>query len=188
MSEISILDLKMEGLKLLTRDNHLDARGSFHKLFSSFHLNKVWNHSIKQINLSQTMQKGTVRGMHMQLSPETEAKIVTCLKGKIFDVALDLRQHSDTFLQWHAEELSEENLSSLLIPAGFAHGFQALSDNTEILYVHSHNYVKEKEFGIHHLDKTLKIDWPLQITICSDKDKKLPQFSKQLIEEMNDEM
>ena len=139
MSEISVTNLKLDGLKLLTRDNCRDARGAFHKIFSSIHLTDAWNHSIRQINLSQTMRKGTVRGMHLQLPPETEAKIVTCLKGKIFDVAVDLRQDSDTFLQWHAEELSEDNLSSLLIPAGFAHGFQALSDNIEMLYVHSHN-------------------------------------------------
>ena len=188
MSEISVTNLKLDGLKLLTRDNYRDARGAFHKIFSSIHLTDAWNHSIRQINLSQTMQKGTVRGMHLQLPPETEAKIVTCLKGKIFDVAVDLRQDSDTFLQWHAEELSEDNLSSLLIPAGFAHGFQALSDNIEMLYVHSHNYVKDKEFGIHHLDETLKINWPLQITVCSEKDKILPRLSKHIIEEIKNEM
>lgn len=188
MSEISITNLKLSGLKLLTRDNYFDERGAFHKVFSSFHLADTWNYPIQQINLSHTVKKGTVRGMHLQLPPETEAKIVTCLKGKVFDVAVDLRQDSDTFLQWHAEELSQDNLSSLLIPAGFAHGFQALSDNVEMLYIHSHNYIKDKEFGIHHLDETLKITWPLQITVCSEKDKTLPRLSKQIIEEIKNEM
>ena len=188
MSEISVTNLELSGLKLLKRDNYLDERGAFHKIFSSVHLADAWNHSIQQINVSQTKQKGTVRGMHLQLPPETEAKIVTCLKGKIFDVAVDLRQDSDTFLQWHAVELSEDNFSSLLIPVGFAHGFQALSDNVEMLYVHSHNYVKDKEFGIHHLDETLKITWPLQITVCSEKDKILPRLSEKIIEEIKNEM
>ena len=188
MSEISVKNLKLDGLKLLTRNNHIDARGSFHKIFSSIHLIDAWNYPIKQINLSQTLQKGTVRGMHLQLPPETEAKIVTCLKGNIFDVAVDLRHDSDTFLQWHAEELSENNLSSLLIPTGFAHGFQALSDNIEMLYVHSNNYVKDKEFGIHHLDETLNITWPLKTTICSEKDKILPKLSYEIVEEIKNAM
>jgi dTDP-4-dehydrorhamnose 3,5-epimerase len=188
MSEISVTNLKLDGLKLLTRNNYSDLRGAFYKIFSSNHLVDAWNFPIKQINLSQTIKKGTVRGMHLQLPPETEAKIVTCLKGAIFDVAIDLRKDSKTFLQWHAEELSEDNLSSLLIPAGFAHGFQTLSDDVEMLYIHSHQYVKDKEFGIHHLDETLKINWPLQITVCSDKDKTLPRLSKKIIEEIKNEM
>jgi dTDP-4-dehydrorhamnose 3,5-epimerase len=95
-----------------------------------------------------TLRRGTVRGLHFQRPPHAEAKLVTCLHGQVFDVAVDLRAGSPTFLQWHAEELTESNGRSLLIPEGFAHGFQTLSEHCELLYVHSATFVPSSEGGI----------------------------------------
>ncbi|HCK03663.1 MAG TPA: hypothetical protein DHV86_02705 [Methylophilaceae bacterium] len=189
MNRIAIKNLEMDGLKLLSRQMNVDSRGAFGKIFSSSHLEEeAWNHPIRQINLSHTKEKGTIRGMHIQSAPMMEAKIVSCLKGAIWDVALDLRKNSATFLQWHAEILSEDNFSSLVLPIGFAHGFQALTPNVEMIYIHSHDYSQDKELGVHYLDPTLNIAWPEEITVCSERDMQLPALSDQLIKELNYEM
>lgn len=129
---------------------------------------------IVQINHTLTIRKGTVRGMHFQYPPHAEAKIVSCLSGKIFDVVLDIRRKSETFLHWHGEELSGENRQSLYIPEGFAHGFQALSDNCELLYLHTAPYTKNAEGAFNTIDPRLAIRWPLPITEMSERDKNHP--------------
>ena len=125
---------------------------------------------INQINHTLTRKEGAVRGMHYQIQPYAEIKLVSCIKGEIFDVAVDLRKDSPTFLHWHGEVLSEENKRSLLIPEGFAHGFQALSNDCELIYLHSAPYVKDAEAALNIGDPKLNILWPLNIAELSERD------------------
>jgi dTDP-4-dehydrorhamnose 3,5-epimerase len=127
--------------------------------------------SIKQINHSVTSKKGSIRGLHYQIPPYSEIKIVNCIKGEIYDVAIDLRPDSSTFLKWHAEVLSDKNMCSLLIPEGFAHGFQTLTNDCEIIYVHSEAYSPSHERGIRFDDPMIKVHWPLPIYDCSERDR-----------------
>jgi dTDP-4-dehydrorhamnose 3,5-epimerase len=115
--------------------------------------------------------------MHFQMSPHAEAKLVTCLSGAIWDVAVDIRARSPTFGRWHAVELSEDNAVSFLIPEGFAHGFQALSDNVQMLYCHSEAYAPDAEGGLNPLDPRLDITWPLAIAELSRRDQNHPLLS-----------
>lgn len=130
--------------------------------------------SIAQINHTQTRTRGAVRGMHFQWPPHAEAKLVSCVRGQVFDVAVDLRAGSPTFLHWHGESLSEENGRALLIPPGFAHGFQTCSDDCELVYLHSAPYRPESEGAAHALDPRLAIAWPLPITEMSARDRAHP--------------
>ena len=112
----------------------------------------------------------TVRGMHFQHTPQAEVKIVTCLRGEVFDVAVDLRQGSPTFLHWHAQLLNAHNHRSLLIPEGFAHGFQSLTDQCEMIYFHTAFYSADAESGLHPLDPRLAIEWPKPVRNLSNRD------------------
>jgi dTDP-4-dehydrorhamnose 3,5-epimerase len=125
---------------------------------------------IAQINHTLTRQQGTVRGLHFQNPPHADGKLVSCVQGQIFDVAVDLRAGSPTFLQWHAHILSAENQCSLWIPPGFAHGFQALTSDCELIYLHSNAHAPASEGALHAQDPTLSIDWPLNITEMSVRD------------------
>ena len=148
-----------------------DNRGYLERLFCSnnFHL-LIPTKTIVQINHTITTQCGTVRGMHFQYSPHSETKFVSCLKGEVFDVAVDLRLNSPTFLHWHAEILSGNNHKTFFIPDGFAHGFQSLTENCELLYFHTAAYCKEVEDGLNALDPKLAISWPLTISEISKRD------------------
>jgi dTDP-4-dehydrorhamnose 3,5-epimerase len=126
--------------------------------------------AIAQINHTLTTRTGTVRGLHVQRPPHAEMKIVTCLRGAVFDVAVDLRGGSPTFLQWHAEHLTAENRRWLVIPEGFAHGFQTLTDDCEMLYLHSASYMPSAEGGLDATDPRLAIPWPLPIAERSPRD------------------
>jgi dTDP-4-dehydrorhamnose 3,5-epimerase len=132
---------------------------------------------IAQINHTLTRRKGVVRGLHFQYPPHAEMKIVSCLRGEIYDVAVDLRVGSPTFLHWHAEVLSAENRRSLMIPEGFAHGFQALTNDCEIIYLHSTLYQPAAEGALNATDPLLAIAWPLEITEMSDRDRNHPLLS-----------
>jgi dTDP-4-dehydrorhamnose 3,5-epimerase len=134
---------------------------------------------IAQINHTLTRRVGAVRGMHFQWPPHAETKLVSCLRGEVFDVAVDLRRHSPTFLQWHAEVLSPANQRSFLIPEGFAHGFQALAADCELVYVHSAPYVPEAEGAVSVRDPGLKIAWPLAISELSERDGRHPFLTPQ---------
>jgi dTDP-4-dehydrorhamnose 3,5-epimerase len=129
------------------------------------------------VNLSRTEAVGTIRGMHLQPDPHSESKLVRCLRGRVWDVAVDLRASSATFLAWHAEELSARNNKALLIPEGFAHGFQVLEKESELLYLHSEQYAPQLEDGISPLDPRLSILWPLEIAEMSDRDRGLPVWT-----------
>ena len=170
--KLNFEELNLSGVFKIIKDKFSDDRGDFFRLFceQEFKEQNISN-NLNQINLSTSARKGTVRGLHYQTSPFSEQKIVTCIKGKIWDVAVDIRKESPTYLKWISLELSAENYTSILIPEGFAHGFQTLESNSEILYFSSKPYMKEFEKGINPLDKKIKINWPLKISNISSKDK-----------------
>jgi dTDP-4-dehydrorhamnose 3,5-epimerase len=171
VNRFNVTDLPLAGLKKVERQRLGDDRGFLSRVFCASELSKCdWNGPIVQINHTFTAKKGTVRGLHYQKPPFSEVKLVSCLKGEVWDVAVDLRANSDTFLQWHAEMLSRDNGRALLIPQGFAHGFQALSDDVELLYCHSAAYAPKAEAGINMLEPSLAINWPLTISECSARD------------------
>lgn len=152
-----------------------DERGWFERLFCDEELRPaLGERRIRQINRSFTAQRGAVRGLHFQYPPSAEVKIVSCLRGEVFDVAVDLRAGSKTFLQWYGERLTAENRRSLLIPEGFAHGFQTLSEDCELLYLHTAAYDAEREGGFDALDPRIGIDWPLPVSQRSPRDEGLP--------------
>lgn len=171
MNRFNVTDLPLAGLKRVERQHRGDARGFLSRLFCAEELAEAgWRKPVAQINQTVTARRGAVRGMHFQHPPHAEMKLVTCLRGAIFDVAVDLRQGSPTFLRWHGEELSAENRRALLIPEAFAHGFQTLSDDCELIYVHSAPYNAEAEGGLSPRDPALAIAWPLAIAELSDRD------------------
>jgi dTDP-4-dehydrorhamnose 3,5-epimerase len=154
-----------------------DHRGAFLNAFRS--QEESWMRSwgdrgIAQVNLSRTEAVGVIRGFHRQAEPYSEAKLVRCLHGKVWDVAVDLRLDSATFGQWHAVELSPEAGNALLIPEGCAHGFQVLKPASELLYLHSGAWVPEAETGVRFDDPWLAIPWPLPPLGLSERDQGLP--------------
>jgi dTDP-4-dehydrorhamnose 3,5-epimerase len=117
---------------------------------------------------------GAIRGLHYQAAPYSEAKLVRCLRGRVWDVAVDLRPNSPTYGQWHGVELSPEQANALLVPEGCAHGFQVVQEQSELLYLHSGTWVPEAETGVRWDDPRLKISWPLPVADLSDRDQALP--------------
>lgn len=170
-TRFSILDTPLFGLQILQRKPISDSRGALERLFCSNELQKlVPGKSIAQVNHTLTARSGTVRGMHFQHPPHAETKFVSCLRGEIFDVAVDLRHNSPSFLHWHAEVLSAINHKTLVIPEGFAHGFQTLTDDCEILYFHTASYHPEAEGGLNAQDPRLAIAWPFPVVELSQRD------------------
>ena len=154
-----------------------DERGFFARYFcenefKEYNLNTEW----KQINNSFSKDKFTLRGLHYQLAPSTEVKLVRCIKGSIWDVIVDLREGSKTYGEWFGTELSENNRRMMYIPKGFAHGFLSLSVNSEIIYLVSNFYSKENERSVLWSDETLGIKWPAKPIIISNKDSIAPNF------------
>lgn len=163
---------------LVERQQREDSRGFLSRLYCAEEFREIGVRApILQFNHTLTRRKGTVRGIHYQFPPHAETKLVSCLHGEIFDVAVDLRKNSPTFLKWHGEILSPANQRSLLIPEGFAHGFQALSDDCELLYLHTAAHEPDSEAGINARDPCLKIEWPIEITEMSDRDRSHPMLS-----------
>ncbi len=178
-SRFECLATPIQGLHLLQRKPLGDKRGYFQRMFCADDLSDLgWQDSIAQINHTYTALRGSVRGMHSQLPPHTEMKLISCMKGEVWDVAVDLRADSPTFLTWHGVLLSSENQQSLLIPPGFAHGFQTLTDDVEMLYCHSKAYMPTSEWGCNPFDPRLAIRWPLPVTEISDKDRYCSMLSK----------
>lgn len=174
--------LTIRGLVLIRRKRMGDARGYLERIFCASELAEAgWTDPIAQINQTYTARQGTIRGMHFQHPPHSEKKLVMCLKGRVYDVAIDIRKDSPTFLKWHGEILSPEDASALLIPEGFAHGFQTLTPDVLMLYCHSAFYAPESEAGICYNDSSVGINWPVEVTDVSERDKKHPilvnQFS-----------
>jgi len=171
--------LKLDGAYMIDLEKRQDSRGFFARQYcdAEFHdlgLNTRW----VQMNTSHSIEKGIVRGMHFQRPPKAEIKMIRCIKGSVFDVIVDLRKGSPTFAEWYGAELSEENHTMLYIPTGFAHGFQTLTDKTELLYWHSEFYASDCEGGVNFSDPELQIAWPLEVSGISDRDQNLESLSK----------
>lgn len=178
MSRFTVNDTPLAGLRVVIRQRLGDARGFLSRLFCADELaNAGWHSPIAQINHTYTAKRGTVRGMHYQYPPHAEMKLVTCIRGEVWDVAVDIRADSPSFMHWHGEHLSAGNGQALLIPEGFAHGFQALTDDVELLYCHSTPYQAYAEGGLHPTDPMLEITWPLEITELSPRDSRHPPLS-----------
>jgi dTDP-4-dehydrorhamnose 3,5-epimerase len=168
----------IEGVMVVKNQLHIDHRGAFVRFFCGHDLGSViQDRRIVQINHSRTTNVGSVRGMHFQHPPHAEMKLVRCLKGRVWDVAVDLRAGSSTFLCWHAEELTPENVSMLIIPEGCAHGFQVLEPDSELLYLHTAFYTPKAEDGVRYDDSRLSITWPLPVTDISLRDIKHPNIA-----------
>jgi dTDP-4-dehydrorhamnose 3,5-epimerase len=165
----------IEGVIALTKRQISDSRGFLERVYCSEDLAPyLGTKRIEQINRTRTLQPGTVRGLHYQRPPHAETKIVSCLRGAVFDVAVDLRAGSATFLKWHGEILSPGNGSVLIIPEGFAHGFQTLERDTEMLYLHTARFTPEAEGGLNASDSDIAIAWPEAIAEISPRDAALP--------------
>lgn len=172
MSSFIVTETPLQGLAVLERIRREDERGFLARMFCKEEMAIAgWKKEVAQVNHTQTIQAGTIRGMHFQLHPHAEMKLVSCLNGEVWDVAVDIREGSSTFLQWHGEKLSADNCRSLMIPEGFAHGFQTLTPDVQMLYIHSSSYNPEYERGLNPLDKKLSIKWPHTINEMSEKDR-----------------
>lgn len=170
-SRFDIQPTSLAGLNVLLRKPLCDSRGYLERMFCVDELQDIFGaRRVVQINHTLTQRKGTVRGMHYQYARGAEMKLVSCLRGSVFDVAVDLRKGSSTFLQWHAELLSPDNHKTFAIPEGFAHGFQTLTDDCEMLYLHTAAYAPDSETGLNPQDPKLAITWPLPITEISTRD------------------
>ena len=168
---MNIISTRLPDVVVVETTQSVDHRGVFARLYCARELDAVTgDHPIVQINHSRTTKVGAVRGMHFQRPPHAEMKLVRCLKGRVWDVAVDLRTDSPTFLQWHAEELSPTNARMLVIPEGCAHGFQALEPDSELLYLHTAFYSSEAEGGVSYSDPRFGITWPLPVVDLSQRD------------------
>lgn len=162
----------LDGLYEIRTSSVADARGRFTRLFCERELAPIRpGLHFTQINLSETHGIGTLRGMHYQKPPAAEAKLIRCLRGRVFDVAVDVRSGSPTFLHWHALELAEDNDRAVFIPEGFAHGFQTLTDEVHLLYMHTAPWTPACEAGLRHDDPRVGISWPREVASISDRDR-----------------
>lgn len=172
MARFEFIPTPLAGLTLVQRTAIEDQRGFLSRFYCADEFRAAGlGKPIAQINHTLTRKKGSVRGLHFQNPPHAEAKLVSCLHGEIFDVAVDLRRDSPTFLYWHGVILSAQNRSSLLIPEGFAHGFQTLTEDCELIYLHTAAYHPESEGALNAADPRLGIAWPLAITDISERDR-----------------
>lgn len=175
MSRFRFLPTSLDGLRCIERLRMGDDRGFLARLFCADEFEQAGApFSIVQINHTLTRACGTVRGLHFQFPPHAETKLVSCIRGQIFDVAVDLRAGSPTFLKWHGEVLSPDNGRALYIPPGFAHGFQTLTDDCELVYLHSSSYHPESEGAANLADPRIGIAWPLPVGTVSDRDRNHP--------------
>ena len=170
-------ELEFNDAFIIELEKFTDQRGFFARTFDHMQFEeKGLESTIVQTNISFTEKKGTIRGLHYQINPFEETKIVMCSKGKIFDVIIDVRKKSNTFGKWISLELNEKNSKILYIPKGFAHGFQTLEDNSQVIYQNSQIHKPEYEKGIRWDDPFFKIKWPLNEKIISDKDESWKNF------------
>jgi len=172
-------ETELTGAYIIEIEKLEDERGFFARTWDKkiFEENGL-NSRVTQCDISFNKLKGTIRGMHFQIPPYEEAKIVNCIKGKIFDVIIDLRSGSGTYQKWVSVELSDQNKKMLYIPEGFAHGFQTLEDNTLVYYQISEVYSPEQARGVRWDDKAFQIEWPLKKTVISRKDLSYKPFRK----------
>ncbi len=171
-------ETKLQGAYLIEPALFEDERGFFARTWSQEEFAaRGLNPSIVQCNSSLNKRTGTLRGMHYQVSPHEEAKLVRCAAGAIYDVIIDLRPESPTWRQWFAVELTSRNRLMVYVPEAFAHGFQTLEDDSEVLYQVSAYYDQESARGVRWDDPAFGIDWPLPITVISQRDREHPLLS-----------
>lgn len=169
----------LAGAWLIEPELHHDDRGFFGRTFCAREFERLGLvGAFVQHSVSRSHRQGTVRGMHFQRPPHQEVKVVTCLKGAIWDVIVDLRRDSPSFGRWRGFELTEANRRRIYIPEGFAHGQQALTDECEIGYLISQYYVPEAACGIRFDDAALAIEWPLPVSVLSDRDRSWPALAR----------
>lgn len=164
-------ETKLSGAFIIELEKIVDDRGFFARTWDNKEFEEHdLNTKLVQCNISFNKKKGTLRGMHYQIPPYEEAKLVCCIKGKIYDVIIDLRPHSKTYKNWLAVELAVDNNKMIFVPEGFAHGFQTLEDNTKVFYQMSQFYNQEASRGIRWNDESFDIKWPIKPSIISEKD------------------
>lgn len=169
---MKFIETKLKGAYIIELEPIEDERGFFARSFCQKEFEKHnLNFCIVQCNISYNKNKGTLRGMHYQVAPYQEAKLVSCTSGAIYDVIIDLRPNSPTYCQWFAVELSAQNYKMLYIPEGFAHGFQTLTDNTVVFYQMSEFYHPECASGVRWDDKAFGIEWPIPKPVISERDR-----------------
>jgi dTDP-4-dehydrorhamnose 3,5-epimerase len=168
---LSVMDQALNGVVLIARHPRVDERGFLERLYDAEHfVDWMVPARVAQVNRTLTKTAGTIRGMHYQCAPSAETKIVHCIAGEVLDVAVDVRAGSPTFLQHVAHRLSARNGHAMIIPPGFAHGFQSLVDDCQLVYVHSQPYRPDSEGAIHPLDPALSLAWPISVTEMSVRD------------------
>ena len=171
-------ETKLKGAYIIDIEKRTDDRGFFARAWcqNEFEAQGLVARVV-QTNLSYNIRKGTLRGMHYQVAPYAETKLVRCTKGGIYDVIIDLRPDSSTYKQWVGVELTGDNYRMLFVPEGFAHGFQTLADDVEVTYQVSQFYTPGAEGGIRYDDPTFGIEWPLPVQVISDKDQSWPAYT-----------
>ena len=180
---MKIIKISLKDAYIIEPEPFEDARGRFSRIFCQNELCGMLNgKNIMQINHSLTRQKGTIRGMHFQRLPKAEIKMVKCLFGSIFDVIIDLRKGSPTFLKWHGVTLSAENMKMIYIPEGYAHGFQTLEKKCELVYFHTEFYSPEHEGSVRYNDPLINISWPLEVTDISKRDQNHPFLGEDFLD------
>ncbi len=172
---MTFTELPLRGAFTIDLNVFSDDRGWFARTyckeeFSKLNIEQEW----VQMNHSFTKHKGTIRGMHFQFPPYSEVKMIRCISGMVYDIIVDIRKDSLTFLQYTGVELSSADRRMIYIPQGFAHGFQALSDNAELIYHHSQLYAPKAEGGLLYNDPAIGIEWPSTVTEMSERDKNHP--------------
>ncbi|AJD05241.1 dTDP-4-dehydrorhamnose 3,5-epimerase [Campylobacter lari] len=179
MSRFNFIKTHIEGVFIIEPKPIYDERGYFERYFCAKDFEEInLFKPIVQINHSKSTEQNTIRGIHYQTFPYCETKIVRCIKGSIFDVAVDLRENSPTFLQYVGIELNENNNRYLVIPEGCGHGFQTLKNDVEMLYLVTNFFNLEADSGFNPLDPKINIKWPLDIGMMSEKDKNAPFISE----------
>lgn len=172
---MKFIETPLKGLYVVEPKKVEDQRGLFARTFCKKEFSEIgFEKELVQFNYSFNLKKGTTRGMHYQNKPFSETKLIRCVQGRVYDVAIDIRRGSSTFLQSFGVELSQENMLSMFIPEGFAHGFQTLEDQSSLIYHHSEYYNPEADAGLLYNDGALNIDWPLEAVNVSEKDKSYP--------------
>ncbi|MET3210902.1 UNVERIFIED_CONTAM: dTDP-4-dehydrorhamnose 3,5-epimerase [Paenibacillus sp. PvR008] len=175
---MKVIPLKLEGAKIIETVVHGDHRGFFMESYNEQNMKENGiDHVFIQDNHSLSVETGVIRGLHYQLNPKAQTKLIRVISGAIYDVILDIRQNSATFGQWAGILLSEHNKRQLLVPKGFAHGFCTLVPNTQVIYKVDEYYSPENDRGILWNDPALGIDWPTSNAILSEKDQKHPVFT-----------
>ena len=169
---MEFISTPIEGLYIVRPKKLQDDRGMFARTYCKKEFDSIgFDKEFVQFNHSFNKNKGTIRGMHFQQQPFAEAKLIRCIQGSVYDVAVDLRKNSPTFLQHVGVELSAENMLSIFIPEGFAHGFQALENDSGLIYHHTQYYTPSADAGVRYNDPALDIHWPLDAVAVSEKDK-----------------